>query len=311
MPGPQHLVSGIDDRIRKIIREELGKLKISGVSGGGYSITPTGTGGVPVHNHDINTLTGLDAFELPVTQLLFDANMDADGTRIVNVADPIDDQDAATKKYHDDNTAPPVGGDFVDDFNRTTTPDDVGNGWSNDLVGSNASIFCNGTHLELAPDTTIDGDTAAWIDRPGPGPWGTDGTSDFDLQIPIQVTDWVGDGAYFYVGLGSTFSSIAAGFERQMGASSGWQVWVYGTATDAFGVEAGDLDSSAEYQLRWQHLPSLNTSRVKLWKTSDAEPGTWHATRDPSGDSAADTDELDLQFGSVTAVLDSISVSAL
>lgn len=56
-----YAVRAIDDRIRRLIREELGKARLSAVSGGGYSVNPIGTGGVPTHNHDILELAGYPA----------------------------------------------------------------------------------------------------------------------------------------------------------------------------------------------------------------------------------------------------------
>lgn len=185
---------------------------------------------------------------------------------------------------------------YWDGFDRTTTPDDPGGVWVNDGTGGNTAFYCNGTQLSMGPDTSPpDANTSAFMHAPGPGPWG-DATTDFDMQIQFRVTEWQGDGSGFYTEVG-TDGMVGAYIQRDAAGSSGWLVGVWGPFTFMDGVELGDLDTSADYQFRWQHHPvSDGVSRVRIWKTADTEPGTWHASRDATGDITAANDSLRVDF---------------
>lgn len=180
-----------------------------------------------------------------------------------------------------------------ENWNFVTTPDDVGTDWTIFFTGTFTAVYVDGAHLHIerdsGPPTIFD---QAFIYRVGPGPFSADGLTDFNMTMQFKIADWAGDGAFLEMGLG-TNGNIGMFIERQMAADGGWNFWTYGSATDDHSTFTGDLDSSADYILRWEHAPlALGVSRLRVWKASDSEPSTWDASRSTTGDVAVDADEL-------------------
>ncbi len=165
--------------------------------------------------------------------------------------------------------------------------------WIVALGAGAPTLRADGSRIEYVSNGA--GIDTASMKHEGTGPWSAD--ADFDLYIAdidfsavhnnVQFVWWVGANQQRSLQL---IYSVGA-----------WALTVAGTST--FNSSAPALSTATNYTLRWQHTPSGNVSRAKIWASSGAEPGGWAVTRATAGDSAADTDEFFQFFDNTTAAV--------
>jgi hypothetical protein len=184
----------------------------------------------------------------------------------------------------------------LDDFNRTTSPDDLG-------TSSSGPVWSGGPFTDI--DSFANG--AEWQFNQTGGSFSNFAQYSMDHGSNLDATDYT---IMVRLKVGTLFTTGIAtpdqygNFEFYGGfAGSPPEVGLYyypdqDSDLHLFVVDSNTGDPLTQtvvdvvpgdgewYLLVWEHHPSSNTSRAKIYRESDPDPG-WLVTRDPTGDVGA------------------------
>lgn len=190
---------------------------------------------------------------------------------------------------------------YLDDFTRSVDP---GIGDSRYTADDETQAYVNGSELRVR--TAGFGD-ASWVWSGAPRALAT---YSFDFYVPAQLnintTFYEVDARKVRYNGATDWVSLAQVFQSD--PADRWEYDVFGGDADIIGNFTPDRDEW--YTIKWEVDPTVPQVRMKLWKRSDPEPGSWTATAaaapytnnwTPSIYISSDTPSAEARFDNLTA----------